>query len=237
MNLNKNYYAVLGVANDSDEKLIKKAYYKLSFKHHPDKGGDPAVFAEMTEAYDVLCSIERKDYDLKSRFGAAYNEYYEFFDINIDVDYETEKDRLNRFKKNEVLDIYINVGDDFDGTVEYERWVRCKPCDGTGKDMSSKIVIRDNEGNVLKVFDGDDGCDFCDGTGKYMDLDCHFCDGKGKVGLNLCKSCSGEKRILGKQKLSKIKLTGEKTKVEAMGHVSKTEVGKVGHLMLLRKES
>jgi len=185
----------------------------------------------------ILCSIERKDYDLKSRFGAAYNEYYEFFDINIDVDYETEKDRLNRFKKNEVLDIYINVGDDFDGTVEYERWVRCKPCDGTGKDMSSKIVIRDNEGNVLKVFDGDDGCDFCDGTGKYMDLDCHFCDGKGKVGLNLCKSCSGEKRILGKQKLSKIKLTGEKTKVEAMGHVSKTEVGKVGHLMLLRKES
>lgn len=237
MNLNKNYYAVLGVANDSDEKVIKKAYYKLSFVHHPDKGGDPAVFADMTEAYDVLCSDQRKDYDVKSRYGNAYNEYYEFFDINIDVDYQTEKERLNRFKKNEVLDIYLNVGTEFDGTIEYERWVRCKTCDGTGKDMSSKIVIRDNDGNVLKVFDGDDGCDFCDGTGRYMDLDCHFCDGKGKVGLNPCKSCSGEKRILGKQKLSKIKLTGDKTKVEAMGHVSKTEVGKVGHLMLLRKES
>ena len=102
--------------------------------------------------------------------------------------------------------------------------------------MSAKIVIRDNEGNILKVFDGEDGCDFCEGTGKYMDTDCDFCDGKGKVGLNHCKSCNGEKRILGRQKLSKIKLTGEQTKVEAMGHVSKKEPGKVGHLILRRKD-
>ena len=235
MNLNKNYYAVLGVGNGSDEKAIKKAYYKLSFVHHPDKGGDPAVFAEMTEAYDVLCSEQRKDYDQKSKHGNSYNEYYEFFDINIDVDYDREKDRLDRFKKNEVLDIYINVDDDFDGTVEYERWVRCKPCDGTGKDMSAKIVIRDNDGNVLKVFDGEDGCDFCEGSGKYMGFDCSFCDGKGKVGLNPCKSCKGEKRILGKQKLSKIKMAGEITKVDAMGNVSKSEAGKVGSLILIRK--
>lgn len=232
MNVNKNYYATLGVANGSDEKTIKKAYYKLSFQHHPDKGGDPAVFAEMTEAYDVLCSERRSDYDRKSKFGNAYNEYYEFFDINVDFDYDLEKQRMDRFKRDEVLDIYINVGDDFNGVVEYERWVRCKTCDGTGKDMSSKIVIRDNDGNVLKVFDGEDGCDFCDGTGKYMGLDCHFCDGKGKVGLNQCKTCGGEKRILGKQKLSKVKLTGEITKIEAMGHLSKTEVGRVGYLVI-----
>ena len=237
MNLNKNYYALLGVANSAEEKVIKKAYYKLSFQHHPDKGGDPAVFAEMTEAYDVLCSDQRKDYDMKSRFGNSYNEYYEFFDINVEFDYDSEKDRLDKFKRNEVLDIYMTVGDDFDGSIEYERWVRCKTCDGTGKDMSSKIVIRDNDGNILKVFDGEDGCDFCEGSGKYMGMDCSFCDGKGKVGLNPCKSCSGEKRILGKQKLSKIKLTGEKTKVDAMGHVSKTESGKVGCLMILRKGS
>lgn len=236
MNLNKNYYAVLGVPNSSDEKAIKKAYYKLSFVHHPDKGGDPAVFADMTEAYDVLCSDHRKEYDTRSRFGNAYNEYYEFFDINVEVDYGAEKERLDRFKRDEVLDIYISVGDDFDGTVEYERWVRCKPCDGTGKDMSSKIVIRDNDGNVLKVFDGEDGCDFCEGTGKFMGMDCSFCDGKGKVGLNPCKSCSGEKRILGRQRLTKIRLTGDTTRVEAMGHVSKTEAGRVGHLVL-RKET
>jgi molecular chaperone DnaJ len=235
MNLNKNYYSVLEVSKDSDERTIKKSYYRLSMKSHPDKGGNPAIFAEMTEAYDVLCSEQRKDYDMKSKFGNNYNEYYEFFDINIDVDYQTEKDRLERFKKNEMLDIYIDAPDDFNGTVEYERLVRCKTCDGTGKDMSSKIVIRDIDGNIVKVFDGEDGCDFCEGSGKYMDCDCTFCDGKGKVGLNPCGVCKGEKRILGKQKLSKIKLTGEVTKVEAMGNTSKLEVGKVGHLIIRNK--
>jgi hypothetical protein len=179
--------------------------------------------------------LKLKDYDMKSKFGNNYNEYYEFFDINIDVDYQTEKDRLERFKKNEMLDIYIDVPVDFNGTVEYERLVRCKICDGTGKDMSSKIVIRDIDGNIVKVFDGEDGCDFCEGSGKYMDYDCTFCDGKGKVGLNPCGVCKGEKRILGKQKLSKIKLTGEVTKVEAMGNTSKLEVGKVGHLIIRNK--
>ena len=237
MNLNINYYQILGISNTSTDKEIKKAYYKLSFEYHPDKNKDvdPVKFNSITEAYDVLCSEQRKDYDMKSKFGNNYNEYYEFFDINIDVDYQTEKDRLERFKKNEMLDIYIIVDEDFDGTIEYERWVRCKSCDGTGKDMSSKIVIRDNDGNVLKVFDGEDGCDFCEGSGKYMGSDCTFCDGKGKVGLNQCMSCKGDKRILGKQRLSKIKLTGEQTKVDAMGHVSKNEVGKVGHLILKNK--
>lgn len=234
MDLKKNYYAVLGVARDAEEKTIKKAYYKLSFTHHPDKGGDAAVFSEMTEAYDVLCSDSRKDYDIKSKFGASYNEYFELFEINADFDYEKSKSDFEKFKTNEVLDIYVKVGDDFDGTLEYERWVRCKSCDGTGKDMSSKIVIRDVEGNILKVFDGEDGCDFCEGSGEYMGVPCSFCDGKGKVGLNPCKSCSGEKRILGKQKLKSIRLDGEKTRIEAMGHLSKTEVGRVGNLIILK---
>lgn len=237
MNINKNYYTILGIPNTSDEKSIKKKYYKLSFVNHPDKGGDAAVFAEMTEAYDVLCSDLRKDYDVRSRFGNSYNEYYEFFDINIEMDYEAEKERLSRFKKNEMLDIYIEEPDDFKGTLEYERWVRCKTCDGTGKDMSSKIVIRDVDGNIVKVFDGEDGCDFCEGSGKYMDQPCAFCDGNGKVGMNPCGSCKGERRILGKQKLSKIKLSGgETTKIEAMGNVSKTEAGRVGNLIIRSKD-
>jgi molecular chaperone DnaJ len=235
MNLNKNYYQILSVANTSTEKEIKRSYYKLSFVNHPDKGGDHKIFSEMTEAYDILCGENRSDYDMKSKFGNNYNEYFEFFDINIKVDYDTEKDRLEKFKKNEVLDIYIKIDDTFDGTLEYERWVRCKPCDGTGKDMSSKILIKDLEGNILKTFDGEDGCDFCEGTGKFMGFDCSFCSGKGKVGLNPCKNCNGEKRILGKQKLSKIKLNKKgDTKVEAMGHLSKNEAGKVGHLILIR---
>jgi DnaJ family protein A protein 2 len=235
MDKSKNYYSILGVSSDAEEKVIKKSYYKLSFTHHPDKGGDPVVFGEMTEAYDVLCSDLRKEYDLKSKFGNNYNEYFELFDVNVDFSFEDSKDKLDKFKKNEVYNIKIEVDDTFNGHLEYERWVKCKTCDGSGKDLSSKIVIKDNNGNIVKVFDSDDGCDFCEGTGKdYMGNNCHFCGGQGKVGLNPCKTCKGEKRILGKQKINKIKLTGKETKIDTMGHFSKD--GIVGYLMLVKKD-
>ena len=233
MNLKKNYYEILGIKSESTEKEVKKAYYSMSFKYHPDKNkeADPAVFSEMTEAYDVLCGEGRVEYDLKSRYGSCYNEYYELFKVEVDTTYDDVVRKRESFKSNEMLDVYITVDDSFKGSVEYERWIKCKDCDGTGKDFSSKIVIRDVDGNVLRTFDADDGCDFCEGSGKYMELDCSFCSGKGKVGMNSCAKCVGEKRILGKQKL-KIKLTGEDTRVEAMGNHSKSEPGKVGALII-----
>jgi molecular chaperone DnaJ len=235
MELSKNYYGILGVPNNADEKTIKKSYYKLSFTHHPDKGGDAILFSEMTEAYDVLCSDQRVDYDMKSKFGSNYDESFELFNININLEYDDVKSFRDKFKRNEVNDVIINVDDTFNGSVEFERWVKCKSCDGTGKDFSSKIVIRDNGGNILKMFDADDGCDFCDGTGQYMGQECSFCNGKGKIGITPCKTCSGEKRILGKQKLSGLKLTGDNTKIDSMGHHAKN--GNVGHLYLVVKKN
>ena len=130
-------------------------------------------------------------------------------------------------------DEVLEVDDDFVGSLEYERWVKCKPCDGTGKDFSSKIVIRDLEGNIVKTFDSDGGCDYCEGTGKdYNGSSCYFCLGKGKIGLNGCNSCSGDGRIMGKQKLKGIKLTGNDTRIESMGHWSKNGIG---YLLLSKK--
>merc|ERR1711924_97132 len=58
------YYNILGVDKDASESEIKKAYRKLAMKHHPDKGGDPDLFKEMTEAHTVLSDPEkRKRYD------------------------------------------------------------------------------------------------------------------------------------------------------------------------------
>ncbi len=74
------------------------------------------------------------------------------------------------------------------------------------------------------------------GSGKdYKGDACNFCQGKGKVGLTPCKKCNGEKRILGKQKLSGIKLTGDETKIESMGNCSKNISGMVGYLLLKKK--
>lgn len=235
MDKNKNYYSILGVSPQSEEKTIKKAYYKLSFEKHPDKGGDAITFAEITEAYDVLCSDSRKEYDTKSKYGNAYNEYFELFDINLDWSHDKTKEHLETFKKNEVLNIKISVDKDFDGTLEYERWVKCKSCAGTGKDNSSKIIVRNLEGEVVKTFEAEDGCDFCEGTGKFENFDCSFCFGQGKIGINKCSVCDGEKRILGKQKITGIKLTGSETKIESMGHHSKSESGKVGYLLIIQK--
>lgn len=235
MDKNKNYYNILGVKHDDDDKIIKKAYYKLSYTYHPDKGGDPNIFSEITEAYDVLYNTEtRNEYDLKSRWGKNYNEYFELFDIKVDFSYDDSKEKLEKFKKYEVHNIQIDIDDTFNGSLEYERWVKCKTCEGTGKDFSSKIVIRDVEGNIVKTFDADDGCDFCEGTGKdYMGNSCSFCQGKGKVGINPCKKCNGERRILGKQKLTGVKLSGDETKIDSMGHFSKD--GIVGYLLLKKK--
>lgn len=58
-------YHVLGVEETADAATIKQSFRKLSIKHHPDKGGDPKLFNELREAYEVLSDQDkRKYYDL-----------------------------------------------------------------------------------------------------------------------------------------------------------------------------
>ena len=68
-----DYYDVLGINKNADEKTIKKAYRKLAKKYHPDiNPGDSnaeAKFKEVTEAYEVLSDPEKKK--LYDRFGHA----------------------------------------------------------------------------------------------------------------------------------------------------------------------
>ena len=60
----KDYYAVLGVPKDADEKAIKSAYRKLARKHHPDVNPDKpdadAKFKEINEAYEVLSDKDKR---------------------------------------------------------------------------------------------------------------------------------------------------------------------------------
>jgi DnaJ family protein C protein 3 len=68
----KDYYKVLGVGKDADEKEIKRAYRQLIKKHHPDKVLSQGVtkeeaekkMAAINEAYEVLSDPElRRGYD------------------------------------------------------------------------------------------------------------------------------------------------------------------------------
>jgi len=61
------FYELLEVDKNATEPEIKKAYRKLAVKHHPDKGGDPEKFKEITRAYEVLSDADKRSkYD---RFG------------------------------------------------------------------------------------------------------------------------------------------------------------------------
>ncbi len=61
----KDYYKSLGVDKKASKDEIKKAFYKLAAKYHPDKkGGDEVKFKEVNEAYQVLSNDQkRKEYD------------------------------------------------------------------------------------------------------------------------------------------------------------------------------
>jgi curved DNA-binding protein len=64
----KDYYKILGVEKNADEKEIKKAYRKLARQYHPDMNpGDKAAearFKEINEANEVLGDPEkRRKYD------------------------------------------------------------------------------------------------------------------------------------------------------------------------------
>jgi len=69
----KDYYEILGVAPDADNKAIKTAYRKLARKYHPDMNSDKGAedkFKEVAEAYEVLKNTERRaEYDELRRYG------------------------------------------------------------------------------------------------------------------------------------------------------------------------
>lgn len=60
----KNYYRILGVSIDAENEEIKAAYRILAQRYHPDKGGDPAEFRLIQEAYDILSNpLTKRAYD------------------------------------------------------------------------------------------------------------------------------------------------------------------------------
>jgi len=49
---------VLGLPQDAPPGVVKARWRKLSLDHHPDRGGDPARFQELSAAWAVLKSLE-----------------------------------------------------------------------------------------------------------------------------------------------------------------------------------
>jgi curved DNA-binding protein len=76
----KDYYQILGVAKNANEKDIKSAYRRLARKYHPDVNpndkGTQEKFKEINEAYEVLSDADkRKKYDT---LGANWQQYEQY---------------------------------------------------------------------------------------------------------------------------------------------------------------
>src|SRR5919206_3217277 len=68
----RDYYELLGVARDADEREIKKAFRRLARRLHPDVSEEPDAevrFREISEAYEVLSNAETRQ--LYDRYGHA----------------------------------------------------------------------------------------------------------------------------------------------------------------------
>ena len=73
----KDYYKILGVDRNAQEKEIKKAYRKLARQHHPDVNpGDKAAeerFKDINEAHEVLSDPEKRSkYD---QLGSSWQQW------------------------------------------------------------------------------------------------------------------------------------------------------------------
>lgn len=96
----EDYYAILGVDKDADQKTIKKAYRKLALKWHPDKNLEnkdeaEAKFKEIGQAYEILSDTKkRRAYDNggMDQVFTDFGDIFEHFNANSFFNHIFEED-------------------------------------------------------------------------------------------------------------------------------------------------
>ena len=208
----KDYYEILGVSRDADDKQLKKAFRKLARKYHPDLNPNnkesEQKFKQLNEAYEVLSDPDkRKQYDTygQAAFEAGFQGAEGFrpgggeggagydFDFNV-----------NRGKG------YGSIFEDLFGDVFGGRKGR-QPAPESGNDLYYNLEI-----DLKDAFAGtstyitvqkEDPCDHCSGSGEEpgtAKTACPACKGKGTVESgkgfmrmsSTCPQCKGMGRII-----------------------------------------
>lgn len=138
---NSRFYELIGVPKTATQDEIKKAFRKLALKAHPDKGGDPEKFKDISVAYEVLSDPEkRKMYDKygeeglkEGAGGAGFGDIFEMFGMGGGG--RGARDRGPKKGKSVMHPVKATLEDLFHGKttkVAVSRDRICPKCDGKG---------------------------------------------------------------------------------------------------------
>lgn len=205
----QDFYEILGVARDADEKTLKSAFRKMAMKYHPDRNPDnaeaEAKFKEVNEAYDALRDPQKRAaYD---RFGHAAFEnggarggagfegdfastvsdiFDEFFGMGGQRRSTGGRERGSDLR----YDLEVSLEEAFAGKeveIDVPSWVSCEACSGSGAKAGTSPTKCTTCGGLGRVrvqqgfFTMERTCPACQGRGQQINDPCEACHGQGRV--------------------------------------------------------
>ncbi|MED5485105.1 MAG: molecular chaperone DnaJ [Candidatus Thermoplasmatota archaeon] len=238
----RDYYEVLGVSKDANDKELKKAFRSLARKYHPDKNSEPGAdekFKEIQEAFAVLSDSEkRSQYDRFGHSGPGMGGGFSGFDIRYEDLFGSGLEdifssffggggRSSRTRQSRGRSILVRKKIPFQMAFEggseevtVDTFLSCEACSGTGganpDDVDICATCR-SQGQVTQTRQ----------VGPFVQQTsgiCPSCNGRGKTIINPCKTCRGEGRIKKKQTI-RFNVppgvdTGMRLRMRGKGHVS-----------------
>jgi len=198
-----DYYELLGIQRDADEKAIKGAYRKLALKYHPDRNpGDPAAeerFKEINEAYAVLSDAEKRSrYDRYGSADAGAHFSGDIFDVFASVFGAGMGRRpTQRGSAGEDLEVELTITleqarDGATVPVEVDRLTLCGHCQGQRAEPGGKGkqrcvqcagsgAVRVQAQSFFGTVVTQQVCPRCRGAGEIVIEPCTVCHGVGRT--------------------------------------------------------
>ena len=234
----RDYYEVLGVSKDADEREIKKAYKRMAMKYHPDRNKTDAdaidKFKEASEANEVLTDPQKRAaYDQFGHAGVngqqggqGYGGGGDFGDIFGDVFgdiFGGGQRRQQRASRGSDLryNMELTLEEAVRGVtkeIKVPTLVECDVCDGSGAKAGTQANT----------------CSTCHGHGQVqmrqgfftVQQPCPHCRGKGKVITDPCNKCHGDGRYQ-KTKTLSVKIpagvdTGDRIRLSGEGEAGES---------------
>ena len=103
-------YKILGIGKNYDETSLKKAYLKKAMKTHPDRGGTPEAFQQVSIAYTVLLKKVKdmknnhSHHELRDNAKQYMGEQQGIKNVNLSDNFD--KDVFNKiYEENKIKDI------------------------------------------------------------------------------------------------------------------------------------